>query len=125
MSFFAVDGQGDPNTAPAYAEAMELLHGLSFTVKMSKMGGEEPEGYFEYVVPPLEGLWWTAEPGSGGGRRGCAPTCSTWGPTTRNPPVLIAWMPSSGSRGMSRTSPPSGSTMKFTWATPGEPRRKS
>ncbi len=66
MAFFAVDGQGDPNTAPAYAEAMELLHSLSFTVKMSKMGGEEPEGYFEYVVPPLEDLWWTADPAFAG-----------------------------------------------------------
>ncbi len=62
MVFFAVDGRGDPNTAPAYAAAMEILYGLSFTVKMSKMGGEEPEGYFEYVVPPLEGLWWTDDP---------------------------------------------------------------
>ena len=62
MVFFAVDGQGDPNTAPAYKEAMELLYGLSFTVKMSKMGGEEPAGYFAYVVPPLEGLWWTEAP---------------------------------------------------------------
>ena len=61
MVFFAVDGQGDPNTSPAYAEALEMLYGLSFTVKMSKMGGEEPEGYFEYVVPPLEGLWWTED----------------------------------------------------------------
>lgn len=66
MVFFAVDGQGDPNTSPAYQEALELLYGLSFTVKMSKMSGEEPEGYFEYVVPPLEGLWWTEEPGFDG-----------------------------------------------------------
>lgn len=57
MSFFAVDGAGDPNTSPAYAEALEILYGLSFTVKMSKMNGTQPEGYFEYVVPPLEGLW--------------------------------------------------------------------
>ena len=62
MVFFAVDGQGDPNTSAAYAQALELLYGLSFTVKMSKMGGEEPEGYFDYVVPPLEGLWWTEAP---------------------------------------------------------------
>lgn len=66
MVFFAVDGQGDPNTSPAYAQALELLYGLSFTVKMSKMGGEEPEGYFDYVVPPLEGLWWTETPGFDG-----------------------------------------------------------
>ena len=66
MVFFAVEGQGDPNTAPAYRVAMELLYGLSFTVKMSKMGGEEPAGYFDYVVPPLEGLWWTEDPGFDG-----------------------------------------------------------
>jgi len=66
MVFFAVDGQGDPNTSAAYAEAMELLYGLSFTVKMSKLGGETPAGYFEYVVPPLEGLWWTDQPGFDG-----------------------------------------------------------
>lgn len=57
MIFFAVDGTGDPNTVPEYKEAMEILYGLSFTVKMSKMNGTQPEGYFEYVVPPLEGLW--------------------------------------------------------------------
>lgn len=62
MVFFAVDGAGDPNTSPAYAEALEILYGLSFTVKMSKMSGTQPEGYFEYVVPPLEGLWWTDNP---------------------------------------------------------------
>jgi len=66
MTFIAVDGQGDPNTSPAYAEAMEILYGLSFTIKMSKMTGEQPEGYIEYVVPPLEGLWWTAAPGFDG-----------------------------------------------------------
>ena len=62
MMFFAVDGQGDPNNSPAYQQALEMLYGLSFTVKMSKMGSEEPEGYFDYVVPPLEGLWWTEDP---------------------------------------------------------------
>ena len=36
---------------------MEILYGLSYTIKMSKMKGNQPAGYFEYVVPPLEGLW--------------------------------------------------------------------
>ncbi|HHW72293.1 MAG TPA: transcriptional regulator [Firmicutes bacterium] len=58
MLFIAVDGEGDPNTAPAYADAVELLFGLSYTIKMSPKSGSAPEGYFEYVVPPLEGLWW-------------------------------------------------------------------
>lgn len=58
MIFIAVDGAGDPNTCPEYKTAMEMLYGLSFTIKMSKMDGSQPEGYFEYVVPPLEGLWY-------------------------------------------------------------------
>lgn len=57
MIFIAVDGKGDPNTCEEYKAAMELLYGLSFTIKMSKLNGTQPEGYFEYVVPPLEGLW--------------------------------------------------------------------
>lgn len=58
MTFIQVEGKGDPNRAQEYRDAMELLYGLSFTIKMSKMGNQQPEGYFEYVVPPLEGLWW-------------------------------------------------------------------
>ena len=59
MTFLAVAGTGDPNDpGGAYAQAIELLYGLSYTVKMSKMGAWQPEGYFDYVVPPLEGLWW-------------------------------------------------------------------
>lgn len=58
MIFIAIDGKGDPNTSDEYKEALEILYGLSFTIKMSKMSGTPPEGYFEYVVPPLEGLWY-------------------------------------------------------------------
>ena len=58
MIFIAVDGEGDPNTCPAYKTALEMLYGLSFTIKMSKLNGSQPNGYFEYVVPPLEGLWY-------------------------------------------------------------------
>lgn len=58
MIFFAVEGAGDPNKCREYKEAMEILYGLSFTVKMSKMNNTQPESYFEYVVPPLEGLWY-------------------------------------------------------------------
>jgi len=63
MTFIAVDGKGDPNTSEAYKTALEILYGLSYAIKMSKMSGSAPEGYYEYVVPPLEGLWWT--PGKG------------------------------------------------------------
>ena len=61
MLFLMVDGKGDPNTAAAYQQALEALYGLSYTIKMSKMGPVQPEGYFDYVVPPLEGLWRTAD----------------------------------------------------------------
>lgn len=59
MSFIMVDGKGNPNEKMGnYQRAVELLYALSYTIKMSKMGKSVPEGYFEYVVPPLEGLWW-------------------------------------------------------------------
>lgn len=59
MTFIAVEGRGDPNTCEEYKTALEILYGLSFTIKMSKMNGTQPKGYFEYVVPPLEGLWYS------------------------------------------------------------------
>ena len=59
MSFVAVRGAGDPNEkGGAYQQALELLYGLSYTIKMSKKGSHQIEGYFDYVVPPLEGFWW-------------------------------------------------------------------
>lgn len=58
MVFIMSDGEGDPNTSASYKNAMEVLYGLSYSIKMSKMNSIQPEGYFEYVVPPLEGLWW-------------------------------------------------------------------
>ena len=61
MIFLAVDGKGDPNTSEAYKTALEILYGLSYSIKMSKMSGSVPERYFEYVVPPLEGLWWSSD----------------------------------------------------------------
>jgi len=59
MVFIMVDGRGDPNTSKAYQEAVEVLYGLSYAIKMSKMGGKQPPGYYDFVVPPLEGLWST------------------------------------------------------------------
>ena len=59
MNFLAVRGQGDPNEeGGAYKQALELLYAVAFTIKMSKLGQHRLEGYFDYVVPPLEGLWW-------------------------------------------------------------------
>lgn len=62
MTFIMVDGKGDPNIEGGeYQQAVELLYAYSFTIKMSKMGSQKPDGYFEYVVPPLEGLWWLSD----------------------------------------------------------------
>ncbi|MFR2534418.1 MAG: GyrI-like domain-containing protein [Clostridia bacterium] len=59
MKFIIVEGQGNPNEVEgAYKQAIQILYALSFTIKMSKMGEKKIEGYYEYVVPPLEGLWW-------------------------------------------------------------------
>jgi hypothetical protein len=58
MDFIMVDGSGDPNGNSDFNQAIELLYGLSYVIKMSKMKGIQPEGYFDFVVPPLEGLWW-------------------------------------------------------------------
>jgi len=63
MTFIAVDGKGNPNTVAEYKTAMEIIYGLSYSIKMSKMGNSVPEGYFEYVVPPLEGFWWSQDGG--------------------------------------------------------------
>lgn len=57
MNFIMVDGEGEPG-GEQYQAAVQTLYSLSFTIKMSKMSGRRPDGYFEYVVPPLEGLWW-------------------------------------------------------------------
>ncbi|MGC2871933.1 GyrI-like domain-containing protein [Ihubacter sp. mB4P-1] len=59
MNFVAVRGQGNPNVEDGqYQRALNILYGVSFTIKMSYKGSREIEGYFPYVVPPLEGLWW-------------------------------------------------------------------
>lgn len=59
MNFLAVRGQGDPNEEGSqYKKAITLLYAVAYTIKMSKSGSNKPEGYFDYVVPPLEGLWW-------------------------------------------------------------------
>ena len=59
MSYIAVRGQGDPNVEDGeYKQAIGLLYGIAFTIKMSKKGDRQIEGYFDYVVPPLEGFWW-------------------------------------------------------------------
>lgn len=59
MNFVAVRGKGNPNEeGGAYQKVMSILYSVAFTLKMSYKTDYKIEGYFEYVVPPLEGFWW-------------------------------------------------------------------
>lgn len=59
MNYIAVRGKGNPNEEDGeYKKSIELLYGIAYTIKMSKKGDHKIKGYFDYVVPPLEGFWW-------------------------------------------------------------------
>ena len=59
MNYIAIRGKGNPNDEDGeYKKAIGLLYGIAFTIKMSKKGNRQMEGYFDYVVPPLEVFWW-------------------------------------------------------------------
>lgn len=59
MNYVAVRGKGDPNEEGGdYKKAIGVLYAIAFTIRMSYKSGREIEGFFEYVVPPLEGFWW-------------------------------------------------------------------
>ena len=59
MNYIAVRGKGNPNAEGGeYQKAMEILYSLAYTIKMSYKTDYKIEGFFEYVVPPLEGFWW-------------------------------------------------------------------
>ena len=59
MNYLAVQGKGDPNAENGeYSQALQLLYGIAYTIKMSKKGDYQIPGYFDFVVPPLEGFWW-------------------------------------------------------------------
>jgi len=59
MNFIAVRGKGDPNEEDgAYKQAVNILYAIAYTIKMSNKSGRKIDGFFEYVVPPLEGFWW-------------------------------------------------------------------
>ncbi|QVK19608.1 GyrI-like domain-containing protein [Mycoplasmatota bacterium] len=61
MHFIMVNGIGDPNNNDQFEEAIKLLYGLSYTIKMSYKKNKQPGDYYKYVVAPLEGLWWIDE----------------------------------------------------------------
>jgi len=61
MNFAMIDGEGDPNTSEWFTQATEALYGLSYALKFA-VKGMDPE--LDYIVPPLEGLWWADDPES-------------------------------------------------------------
>jgi hypothetical protein len=63
MTFITVDGKGDPNTSAEYSAAVELLYGLSYSIKMGN------KSILQYVVPPLEGFWSVDDNFRGGGAK--------------------------------------------------------
>ena len=59
MNYIAVRGKGNPNDESGeYKDSIGLLYAIAFTIKMSYKDSHKIDGYFEYVVPPLEGFWW-------------------------------------------------------------------
>ena len=59
MNYIAVRGKGNPNDENCeYKKSIGFLYAIAFTIKMSYKGSHKIDGYFEYVVPPLEGFWW-------------------------------------------------------------------
>ena len=66
VNYIAVRGRGDPNEEGGdYKAAIGVLYAVAYTIKMSKQGDHRIDGYFDFVVPPLEGFWWhsiTARP---------------------------------------------------------------
>ena len=58
-NYIAVRGKGNPNTPDGeYQQAISILYAVAYTLKMSYKTDYNMEGFFEYVVPPLEGFWW-------------------------------------------------------------------
>lgn len=65
MRCIAVRGDGDPNEPDgAYHQALAMLYAVAYTIKMSKKGDHTIAGYFDFVVPPLEGFWWQRDGGA-------------------------------------------------------------
>ena len=68
MQYLMVDGHGDPNTSPAFTEALAALYPVAYALKFAS----KRDFGRDYVVPPLEGLWW-AEDMASSRRRGTSP----------------------------------------------------
>lgn len=65
MNYIAVRGNGDPNDENGeYKRAIEVLYAVAYTLKMSYKTDYKIDGFFEYVVPPLEGFWWSENGGA-------------------------------------------------------------
>ncbi len=59
INYLSFEGKGNPNDENGeYKDAVEALYSVSYALRMSYKGNYKIEGFFEYVVPPLEGLWW-------------------------------------------------------------------
>lgn len=58
LPFIAVDGSGDPTSSERFQQAVEALYGISYGIKMSPRKRDAPEGYEDFRVGALEGLWW-------------------------------------------------------------------
>ncbi|NLA13404.1 MAG: transcriptional regulator [Tissierellia bacterium] len=59
MNYIALRGKGNPNEENGeYGKSVEMLYSIAYTIKMSYKGNYKIDGYFDYVVPPLEGFWW-------------------------------------------------------------------
>lgn len=84
MKFLAVHGKGDPNKSPEYAAAVELLYGLSYTIKMGN------KAIMEYVVPPLEGFWSVDDDFKGGGAPITDKSKFLWTMVIRQPDFVTA-----------------------------------
>jgi hypothetical protein len=61
MRFLMIEGEGDPNGSPDFQNAVSALYSMAYTLKMLPKKGAAPQGYFEYSVAPLEGLWWLSD----------------------------------------------------------------
>ncbi len=96
MAFLMVDGRGDPNTTPEYAEALNALYSISYGVKFAVKRG----GSVDFKVMPLEGLWWSDRMSdfTQGRRRGWR-----WTMMIAQPPVVTADLVGETIAGSART----------------------